>query len=309
MKNQLHLSVSPHIHSGRSTSRIMADVIIALLPTSVAGVIIFGWRAIAVLAASVIFCVFFEALFNVIIKKEQTVSDLSAVVTGLILGLNLSAETPIWQVAVGSLFAMVIVKGIFGGLGCNLVNPAIAARVFMLVSFDTLIKSSFPISADTVSTATPLPTIMGGGEVKLFDLFVGNIGGTIGEVCKPALIIGFIYLLARRVITFHTPVAYIGSAMVLTLLFNGFDFPEMISLTLSGSLIFGAIFMATDYVTSPCTPSGRVIFGFGAAFITVLIRFYGVYPEGVSFAIILMNILTPFIDKWTRHKPFGGGKV
>ncbi len=309
MTDQLHLSVSPHIHSHRSTSGIMLDVIIALLPTSVAGVIIFGWRALLVLAAAVFFCLAFEALFNIITKRQQTLSDLSAAVTGLILGLNLSADTPIWQIAIGALFAMVIVKGIFGGLGCNLVNPAITARVFMLVSFGSLAKSAFPVFADAVSGATPLPTLMGGGEIELIDLLIGNIGGTIGEVCKPALLIGFAYLLVRRVITWHTPVAYIGFAMLFTLLLNGFDAMGMIELTLSGSLIFGAIFMATDYVTTPCTSWGRIIFGFGAALITVLIRFYGSYPEGVSFAILLMNILTPFIDKWTRRRPFGGAKI
>ncbi len=309
MTDQLHISASPHIHSGRSTSRIMLDVVIALMPTSLAGIVIFGWRALLVLASSVIFCVGAEALFDLIVKKKQTVSDLSAVVTGLILGLNLSADIKLWQIAIGALFAIVVVKCIFGGLGCNLVNPAIAARVFMLISFDSLITSSFPAWADTVSSATPLPTIMGGAEVGLLDLFLGNIGGTIGEVCKPALILGLIYLLCRKVITLHTPLAYIGSAMLFTFLLGGFDAANTLALTLSGSLIFGAIFMATDYVTTPTTPLGRIIFGVGAGLVTVLIRFYGVYPEGVSFAILLMNVVTPLIDRYIRIKPFGGCKA
>ncbi len=309
MTGNLHVSVSPHIHSHRSTQRIMLDVLIALVPAALAGTLIFGLRALLVLALSVGACVGFEALFNLVAKKKQTVGDLSAAVTGLILGLNLPANIPLWQIFVGALFAMVVVKGLFGGLGCNLVNPAATARVFMLVAFGSMAKVAFPHGVDAVSGATPLPILMEGGEVALTDLFLGNIGGAIGETCKLAILIGFIYLLARRVITWHVPVSYIGFAFVFTFLFNGFDLMGALAMTLSGGLIFAAVFMATDYVTGPCTPLGRVIFGFGAAFITVVIRFFGVYPEGVSFAILLMNILTPFIDKWTKRNILGRAKA
>ncbi len=309
MNDMLHISVSPHIHNKRSTAGIMGDVLIALAPAAVAGTVIFGWRALLVLAVSVLSCVAFEALFNLILKKEQTVGDLSAAVTGLILGLNLYANTPIWQIVIGALFAMIIVKGLFGGLGCNLVNPAATARVFMLVSFGSMAKTAMPVIVDTVSSATPLTVIKDGGSVELSTLLLGTVGGSIGETCKIALILGFVYLLVRKVITWHAPVAYVGFAFLFSFLFNSFDLMTALQLTLSGSLLFGAIFMATDYVTGPCTPLGRAVFGFGAALITVLIRSFGSYPEGVSFAILLMNILTPYIDTWTKRKLFGRVKA
>lgn len=306
MNQQLTLSVSPHIHSGRSTSRIMLDVIIALLPASVAGCVIFGLRALLVLGVCVASCVLFEALFQWIVKKPQTVGDFSAAVTGLLLGLNLPANIPVWQCVVGSLFAMVIVKGLFGGLGSNPVNPAITARVFMLVAFGTMATAAFPTVVDTVAGATPLASEK---ATSLTDLFLGLHGGAIGETCAVALLLGFAYLLIRRVITWQTPVTFVGCVFLCSFFLEGMDVTAALAAVLSGGLLIGAIFMATDYVTSPATAWGKVIFGVGAGVITVLIRYFGVYPEGVSFAILFMNILTPYINSWTRHKVFGvGGK-
>ena len=310
MDKKLRLSVSPHIHSGRSTAGIMRDVIIALLPATVAGAVIFGLRALLVVAVCVASCVICEALFNLIVKKEQTIGDFSAALTGLLLGLNLPSTAPIWQCVVGSVFAIIVVKCLFGGLGCNLVNPAITARVFMLVSFSSLATTQgFPTIVDTVSSATPLAAEGGPAGVKLFDLFFGLTGGAIGETCAVALLLGFVYLLVRKVISWHVPVSFIGSVFVLSLLMEGFNFVAALSMVLSGGLLIGAIFMATDYVTSPSTASGKLIFGLGAGLLTFLIRYFGVYPEGVSFAILLMNILTPYIDKFTAHKVFGGKKA
>lgn len=303
---KLHISVSPHIRSARTTQNIMLDVIIALLPTTIAGVVIFGWSALAVVVACVAAAVLSEYLFNLIIKKEQTVGDLSAVVTGLLLALNLPANLPIWQGVVGSVFAIVIVKCFFGGIGCNVVNPAITARVFMLVAFGTMAKAAFPV--DAVSEATPLVELAEGKTLSLMDLFLGNVGGSIGEVSALALLLGFVYLLVRKVITWHLPVIYIGTVFLLTLAVEG-DPLVALAYILSGGLFIGAIFMATDYVTSPPTPAGKLIFGVGAGVITVLIRFWGNYPEGVSFAILLMNILNPYIEGWTRRKVFGGKKA
>ena len=299
------LMVSPHIHSGMSTHSIMRDVLIALLPASVMGVAIFGERSLLVIAVCVACSVGFEFFFNLITKKEQTVGDLSAAVTGLLLALNLPANIPLWQCVIGSLFAIIIVKCLFGGIGQNLVNPAIAARVFMLVAFSSLAKAAFPV--DAASSATPLS----GGEMpSLLDLFLGNYGGAIGETCTAALLLGGIYLLARRVITWHIPVVYIGTVFVFSLLMSNFNAVEALSLTLSGGLFIGAFFMATDYTTSPFTPWGKVIFGLGAGLLTCLIRYFGIYPEGVSFAILFMNIINPYIIRWTRKKVFteGGNK-
>ena len=306
MSKNLTLSVSPHIHSGRSTRRIMLDVILALLPAAVAGCIIFGLRALLVIAVTVASCVAFEALFNLIVKKKQTVGDLSAIVTGLLLALNLPANVPIWQCVIGALFAIVVVKCLFGGLGCNPVNPAITARVFMLVAFGSMAKAAFPKGVDAVAGATPLAAEE---ATSLTDLLLGVHGGAIGETCAIALLIGFAYLLIRRVISWHLPVVFAGTVFVASFFMEGMSVTAALAAVLSGGLLIGAIFMATDYVTSPSTAWGKVIFGAGAGLITFLIRYFGVYPEGVSFAILLMNILTPFIDSWTKHKVFGvGGK-
>ena len=310
MDNLMHLSVSPHIHSGRSTAAIMRDVIIALLPTAIAGAVIFGLRSLLVIAVTVASAVLFEALFNIITKKQQTIGDFSAGVTGLLLALNLPAGIPIWQCVVGSAFAILLVKCIFGGIGCNLVNPAITARVFMLVAFGSMTVQSFPKIVDTASSATPLAQMAEDGAAPaLKDLLLGTTGGAIGETCAIALLLGFVYLLIRRVITWHIPVAFIGSVFVLSFLMEGFDVMRALALVLSGGLLIGAIFMATDYVTSPPTAAGKIIFGIGAGLMTFLIRYFGVYPEGVSFAILFMNILNPYIEKLTAHKVFGGKRA
>ena len=308
--NTLKLSVSPHIHSGRSTAGIMRDVLIALLPATVAGVVIFGLSSLFVIAACVISCVGLEYLYNLILRREQTASDLSAAVTGLLLALNLPAHTPVWQCVIGSLFAIIVVKALFGGIGYNLVNPAITARVFMLVAFGSLTTPSMPTIVDTVSGATPLSAEIQGTGASLSELFFGTVGGAIGETCKAALLVGFIYLLVRRVITWHIPVVYIGTVFLLSFLYRGFDVTHALALTLSGGLFIGAIFMATDYVTSPATAKGKIIFGICAGLITFLIRHFGAYPEGVSFAILTMNIISPYIDELTKHKVLGtGGKT
>ena len=308
MDNLLHLSASPHIHSGRTTSSIMRDVLIALLPATVAGCVIFGIRALLVITVCVASCVLLEALFNLIVKKEQTVGDLSAAVTGLLLALNVPANIPLWQCVIGCIFAIIVVKCLFGGIGCNLVNPAITARVFMLVSFGSMAVQAMPTIVDTASGATPLAQIANGSSPKMLDLFLGTTGGAIGETCALALLIGFAYLLIRRVITWHIPVAFVASVFVMSFLMEGFDFMKALALILSGGLLIGAIFMATDYVTSPDTPWGKIIFGVGAGLMTFMIRYFGVYPEGVSFAILFMNILTPYIEKLTARKIFGGVK-
>ena len=300
------LMVSPHIHCGHSTAGIMLDVLIALLPATVAGAYIFGWRALLVVAVCLASCVGFEALFNWLSKKEQTVVDLSAAVTGLLLALNLPVNIPLWQCVVGSLFAIVIVKCIFGGIGCNLVNPAIAARVFMLVSFAEVAYAAMPRwTPDTVAGATPLDknTVIPG----LLDLFLGNHGGAIGETCAAALLLGGIYLLARRVITWHTPVAFIATVFACSFFTEGMDPVMALSKVLCGGVMIGAIYMATDYTTTPSTPWGRILFGIGCGLMTCLIR--SVAVEGVSYAILFMNVVNPYIKMGTKFKVFGvGGK-
>ena len=300
----LHISAAPHIHSSHSTRRVMLDVIISLLPAAIAGAIIFGARALLVIGVCVGTAVLSEFLFNVIVKKEQSVDDFSAVVTGLLIALNLPANIPVWQAIVGSVFAIVVVKCFFGGIGKNIVNPAITARVFMLIAFTQMGTAAFPV--DAVSSATPLSA--GAASTSLLDLFLGNHGGAIGETCTLALIIGGVYLIARRVITWHLPVAFIGTVFLFTLVLVDFNAATALAYTLSGGLFIGAIFMATDYVTSPATWGGQILFGLLAGVITVMIRMFGNYPEGVSFAILLMNILTPYIDIWTSRKIIGGDR-
>lgn len=306
MSEKFYISSSPHIHSKNSTQRIMLDVIISLLPALIAGTIIFGTSALLVVAVCIASCVALEWAFNAIIKKPQTISDLSAAVTGLLLGLNLPATTPIWQCIIGSVFAIIIVKCVFGGIGKNIVNPAVSARVFMTVAFASLAAPAFPL--DSTSSATPLVELSEGASLSAADLFLGNYGGAIGETCTLALLIGGIYLICRRVITWHIPVVFIGTVFVLSLLYGDMSVNFALAQILSGGLFIGAIFMATDYVTSPATAWGKVIFAVFAGLITCMIRFYGNYPEGVSFAILLANILDPYIDKWTTRKLFGGDK-
>lgn len=305
MNNDLILSVSPHIRSNITTRRIMLDVVISLLPAAIAGTLIFGIRSLAVIAVCVASAAISEYLFNKAAKKPNTITDLSAIVTGLLLSLNLPANTPLWQAAVGAAFAIIFVKCVFGGIGQNFANPAITARIFMLVAFGSMSSAAFPKNIDAVSSATPLAVLQNGGDVKITDLLLGTRGGSIGETCTIALIIGGLYLLFRKVISWHTPVIFVATVFLFTFAVKGDAFTAL-EYTLSGGLFIGAIFMATDYATTPVTKWGKVIFGIGAGLLTVLIRLWGVYPEGVSFAILLMNILTPYIDKWTAKKPFGG---
>lgn len=311
--NKLIVSSSPHIRTKRETPRVMLDVIISLLPAAVAGVVIFGVRALLVIATCVLTSVISEFVFNLIVKKEQTVFDLSAVVTGLILALNLRADAPVWQCVIGSVFAIVVVKCLFGGLGCNFANPAVTARVFLLLCFTAdLGGGARPLissNPDLVSGATPLPIIAEGGELpSLLDMFLGFRGGAIGETCIAAILLGFIYLVARKVIHFETPVIMVATVFVLSLIVDN-SFTLATYQMLAGGLMFGAVFMATDYVTTPITRSGKMIFAFGCGLITFLIRYFGTYPEGVSFSILLMNILSPYIEKWTAPKALGGKKA
>ncbi len=307
---RLNVSSSPHIRSSVTTRRIMLDVIIALLPAAIAGTVIFGARALAVIAACVLSAVLSEFLFNLIVKKERTIDDLSAVVTGLILALNIRADAPIWQCVLGSVFAIVVVKCFFGGLGCNFANPAVTARVFMLVCFTSTIGGGLApklsSAPELVSGATPLEVIAAGGELpSLSDMFLGLRGGAIGESCMLAIITGFVYLVARRVIHFETPLIFVGTVFVLSLIADN-SFLTALYHIMSGGLVFASVFMATDYVTTPITRSGRMVFAFGAGLITFLIRQFGNYPEGVSYAVLFMNILSPYIEKLTARYPFGG---
>ena len=310
--NNLVVSSSPHIHTTASTQRIMLDVIIAMLPTAAAGAVIFGWQALLVMAVCVASTVMAEFLFNLIVKKEQTISDLTAVVTGIILALNLRADAPLWQCVIGSVFSIIVVKCLFGGLGCNFANPAATGRVFMLLCFaGTLGGGMTPVignNAELTSGATPLEAIKKGEELpELLDMFIGLRSGAIGEVCIAAILVGFAYLVIRRVIHFETPLIFVATVFVLTLIAEN-SFTVATYQILSGGLVFAAVFMATDYVTTPITRSGKMIFAFGCGLITFLIRFFGAYPEGVSFSILLMNILSPYIEKWTAKRPLGGKK-
>ncbi|MDO4830235.1 MAG: RnfABCDGE type electron transport complex subunit D [Clostridia bacterium] len=301
---KLIMTVSPHFFSKTTTQRIMLDVIIALFPAVIASVINFGLRSLLVIGVCVAVCVLSEWIFEKICKKESTISDLSAVVTGILLAFNLPVSIPLWQAVVGCLVAIVIVKQLFGGIGQNFANPAIAARIVMLTAFSgSMTTWTFP---DAVTGATPLALISKGelGSLPSYiDMFLGHHGGCLGETCILALLLGGIYLLFRRVISWHTPVAFIGTVAVMSLL-CGYD---VLYQLMGGGLVLGAFFMATDYATTPATKWGKIIFGVGCGLITVLIRFWGNFPEGVSFSILLMNILTPYISKLTRQKPLTGG--
>ena len=287
----------------------MLDVIIALLPAAIAGVIIFGAKALGVIAACVITAVVSEALFNLVVHKQQTVGDLSAVVTGLLLALNLSTNVAIWQCVVGTVFAIVVVKCLFGGIGKNFANPAITGRVFMLLAFSSVAGGAKPAVVELVSSATPLELLAQGAEdaPSLMELFLGLHGGAIGETCCLALLLGFAWLLFRRVISWHVPVIFVGTVFVLYLAFTG-SFQLALAESLAGGLFIGAIFMATDYVTSPITLKGKMVFALGCGLVTFVIRYFCAYPEGVSFSILAMNILTPYIEKFTANTPLGGSK-
>lgn len=289
----------------------MRDVLIALSPATVAGIVLFGWRALLIVCVCVATAILSEFLFNLIVKKKQTVSDLSAAVTGLLLGLSLPTTATVWHCIVGSVFAIIVVKCLFGGIGCNFANPAVTARVMLFIAFAGSIGGGAATKfAEITAGATPLELIKTGESYKLpelLDMFLGNRSGSIGETCAIALILGFVYLVIRRVISWHTPVIFVATVFVLSVLITN-DPTVALYEVLSGGLLIGAIFMATDYVTTPINKYGKMIFALGCGLITVLIRFWGSYPEGVSFAILIMNILSPYIEKLCTRIPFGKEK-
>jgi electron transport complex protein RnfD len=290
----------------------MRDVLIALSPAAIAGVVLFGLRALFTIIACVAASVLSEFVFNVIVKKKQTIADLSAAVTGLILALCLPAKTPIWQSVVGSIFAIIVVKCLFGGIGCNFANPAATGRVFLLVAFSTAVgggSATAFMDADIVASATPLEVIkFGNGTLpSITDMLLGNRAGAIGETCIVALVLGGIYLIVRKVIHWEVPVIYIATVFLLSLIIKQ-DITVALYQVLGGGLVIAAFFMITDYVSTPINKLGKMAFAFGCGIITVLIRFWGSYPEGVSFAILLMNVISPYIEKWTEKMPLGGKK-
>ena len=322
--SQLHTSAAPHINSGATTRNVMRDVAIALLPATVAAVIFFGLQALLIVLISVASAIASEYLFNFVCKKKQTVFDFSAVVTGLILALNFSTRVPLWLCALGSAFAIIVVKCLFGGLGKNVVNPAAAARVFLLIAFASIVGAgtlpvlgtetytavSFAAATDEilVTGATPLAQVATSAAPSFVDLLLGNHGGTIGETCALALLLGYAYLVFRGVIKWYVPFAFVATVFGLFLIRDGFD--VALYQVLAGGLLFGAIFMATDYVTTPLSNLGKVAFCIGCGVITFAFRigFVGGYPEGVSISIVFMNLLTPMIEKWTNPRTLGGVK-
>lgn len=306
--DKLVMSAGPHIHSDANARRVMLDVILALLPATIAAVVLFGLPALWIILTCVLSAVASEFLFNLIARRKQSVGDLSAVVTGLLLALNLSANVPLWQCVLGAVFAIVLVKCAFGGMGHNFANPAITARVFMLMAFtSTVAGGAIPAAVDAVSSATPLDLIgVEGAELpSLLNMLLGLRGGAIGETCILALLLGFAYLLARKVIHWQTPVIFIGTVFVCYLIATG-SLQIALYEVLAGGLVLGAVFMATDYTTTPITAEGRMLFALGCGLITFVIRRFGTYPEGVSYSILCMNILAPWLEKWTRRKPLGG---
>lgn len=312
---------SPHIKNPDNTRSLMLDVIIALLPALAWSVYAFGLRSLTLCAISVAMAVLSEFLYEKLLKKPVTVGDLSAVVTGLILSYNLPASVPFWIPAVGACFAIIVAKQLYGGIGKNIMNPALCARVFLTLAWPSQMAlftapttdrlGAFSASLDAVASATPLQNLKAGilPNVSLQDMFLGNMGGCLGEVSALLLLAGGIYLLIRRVITWHTPVAFIGTVALLCFCFprgNTDRFSFMLAQLLCGGLMLGAIYMATDYATTPLNARGRLLFGVGCGAITVLIRYFGTYPEGVSFAILIMNTFVYYIEKATKPKRFGG---
>lgn len=316
---------SPHIKTDEDTRSIMLDVIIALVPALAIAVFTFGWRSLSLTAVSVIASVVFEFIYNKIMKQKPTVTDLSAVVTGMLIAFNIPVAAPLWMPVFGALFAIIITKMLFGGLGRNFMNPALAGRAFMLASWAGIMTTwtapgaKLPIfgnvgDVSAITTATPLVALKQGNlpAADMTDLLLGQIGGSMGEVSALALIAGGLYLLYRKVITINIPAAYILTVAVITFLFPKGDVVGlmghgqwMLTEVLSGGLLLGAIFMATDYATSPVTPKGQVVFGIGCGLLTVFIRYFGGLPEGVSYSILIMNTLTWVIDKKTHPRKFG----
>lgn len=305
------VSGTPHVRSKESIQSIMRDVIIALVPATAMGIYYFGLKALILIVAAIVSSVFFEWLYEKITKKPVTISDLSAVVTGLLLAMNLPASAPVWVPIVGSAFAIIFAKQLFGGLGQNFINPALAGRAFLLASYPTEMTTwTAPTGfsgADAVAVATPLAELKAGTglSASLGDLIVGNVGGCIGETCAIALIIGGIYLLYKHVISWKIPVIYIATVFILFAVIGRHGVRMPIQEIMAGGVMLGGIFMATDYASSPVTPKGQIIFAVGAGLITYLIRTFGGYPEGVSYSILLMNVCVPLIERFTEPTIFG----
>jgi len=299
-----HVSSAPHVRAKDTTSRIMLYVIIAMLPATLFGIFNFGFRAVLLIAATVASCVASEWVYNRIVHKEQTVGDLSAVVTGMILALNLPVNLPVWEAILGGVFAIIIVKCLFGGLGQNFMNPALGARCFLLIAFA---KDMTNFVTDTYTGATPLAAMRAGEAVNTMDLLIGTTAGTIGETSVIALIIGAIFMILMGVIDLRIPASYIISFAVFTFVLGAqpFDVNYLTAQLCAGGLMFGAFFMATDYVTSPITPKGQILFGICCGLFTWIFRTFGANAEGVSFAIILSNLLVPLIEKVTIPNAFG----
>ena len=304
MSDLYHVSSSPHVRSKDTTERIMLYVIIALLPTTLFGIYNFGYRALILILVTIASCVASEWIFNKIVHKKQTINDLSAVVTGLLLALNLPATLPWWEAVLGGVFAIVVVKCMFGGLGQNFMNPALGARCFLLIAFAANMTN---FTIDSYTGATPLAAMRNGDPVNTMDMLIGRTAGTIGETSAIAILIGAIFLILMGVIDLRIPASYIITFIVFMLLFSGHgaDWTYITAQLCGGGLMLGAFFMATDYVTSPITPMGQIIFGICCGIFTGRFRCFGANAEGVSFAIILSNILVPMIEKYTVPRAFG----
>lgn len=323
MSDLFHVSAAPHTRSPITTKSIMRDVILALIPAGLFGIYNFGINALTVIVVAIASCVLTEYLFCKFMKKPQSIGDLSAVVTGILLAYNLPSGFPIWMTVVGSVFAILIVKMLFGGIGQNFMNPALAARAFLLISFPVRMtafaveKITSPttsdylyhgaVALDGVTGATPLAAMKAGETVDLMKMLVGNVGGTIGETSAIAILIGAAYLVLRKVISLRIPLIYIATLAVYVLIFGGkgFDMTFILGHLLGGGLLLGAFFMATDYVTSPITPLGQIIFAISLGLLTGLFRLQGSTAEGVSYAIIFCNLLVPLIDKACKSRTFG----
>lgn len=304
MSDFYHVSSSPHVRSKDTTGRIMLYVIIALMPASLFGIFNFGFRALLLILVTIAACVASEWVFNKIVHKKDTITDLSAVVTGLLLALNLPVTLPWWEAALGGVFAIVVVKCLFGGLGQNFMNPALGARCFLLIAFAADMTN---FVTDTYTGATPLAAMRNGEAVNTMDMLIGRISGTIGETSVIAVLIGAIFMILMGVIDLRIPASYIVTFAVFMLLFggHGFDLNYLTAQLCGGGLMLGAFFMATDYVTSPITPSGQIVFGICCGILTGLFRTFGANAEGVSFAIILSNLFVPMIEKYTIPAAFG----
>ncbi|CBH21521.1 putative inner membrane oxidoreductase [Acetoanaerobium sticklandii] len=306
---KLTLSSSPHIQTNENVNTVMRDVIIALLPATIAAIYYFRFGAIVNILVAVLGAVAAEYLIQKLMKKPITIKDYSAAVTGLLLAFNVPSTLPWWMTLIGAVFAIAVVKQLFGGLGHNFMNPALAARAVLLASWPVEMTSWVTTGTDAVATATPLAVIKGAeagaASASMFDLLIGNVGGCIGETSAILLIIGGIYLIYRGVITYVIPTYYIGTVAVLTFIFSGFDISMLSYNILAGGLILGAFFMATDYTTSPVSKKGQIIYAIGCGLLTAVIRYYGGYPEGVSYSILLMNVATPLIDKYISPRVFG----